>query len=61
MLHYFGGLITQPDRSGRCDLRLIQGDRLSRPLLDETRWKKIWEGSRKGDKGEHYRLYRKIG
>lgn len=22
--------------------------------------RKYWEGSRKGDKGEHYRLYRKI-
>jgi len=59
MLHYFGGLITQPDRNERCDLRLIQGDRLSKPLLDETRWKKIWEGSRKGDKSERYRLYQK--
>jgi len=60
MLHYFGGIITRADRKERCDLRLIQGDRLSKPLLDETRWKKIWEGSRKGDKGEHYRLYRRI-
>ncbi len=60
MLHYFGGIVTQPDRNGRCDLRLVQGDRLSKPLLDETRWKKIWEGSRKGDKSEHYRLYQKI-
>lgn len=59
MLHYFGGIITRADRKERCDLRLIQGDRLSKPLLDETRWEKIWEGSRKGDKGEHYRLYRK--
>jgi 4-amino-4-deoxy-L-arabinose transferase-like glycosyltransferase len=60
MLHYFGGIITRTDRKERCDLRLIQGDRLSKPLLDETRWKKIWEGSRKGDKGEHYRLYQRI-
>jgi len=60
MLHYFGGIITRTDRKERCDLRLIQGDRLSKPLLDETRWEKIWEGSRKGDKGEHYRLYRRI-
>lgn len=60
MLHYFGDIRTQPDRRERCDLRLIQGDRLSKPLLDETRWQKIWEGSRKGDKGEHFRLYRKI-
>lgn len=59
MLHYFGGIATRRDPKERCDLRLIQGDRLSKPLLDETRWEKIWEGSRKGDKGEHYRLYRK--
>ena len=57
MLHYFGDLVTQPDRNERCELRLIQGDRLSRPLLDETRWEKIWEGSRKG---EHYRMYRRV-
>ncbi len=60
MLHYFGNIITQRDSKHRCDLRLIQGDKLSRPLLDETRWEKIWEGSRKGDKGEHYRLYRQV-
>ena len=60
MLHYFGGIVTQADHNELCDLRLIQGDRLSMPLLDETRWKKIWEGSRKGDKSERYRLYRRI-
>ena len=58
MLHYFGNIITRYDPKHRCDLRLIQGDKLSKPLLDEARWEKIWEGSRKGDKGEHYRLYR---
>ncbi len=46
-------------KNGQC-VRLIQGNKLSKPLLDETRWKKIWEGSRKGDKGEHYRLYQQI-
>jgi 4-amino-4-deoxy-L-arabinose transferase-like glycosyltransferase len=61
MLHYFGNIITQHDYKHRCDLRLIQGDKLSKPLLDEMRWKKIWEGSRKGDKGEHYRLYQQVG
>ena len=60
MLHYFGGIITHADHRERCDLRIIQGDRLSKPLLDETRWKKIWEGSRKMGKGEHYRLYQRI-
>ncbi|MGA9666748.1 MAG: glycosyltransferase family 39 protein [Gallionella sp.] len=60
MLHYFGNIITRRDPNHRCDLRLIQGDRLSRPLLDDTRWEKIWEGSRKGDKNEHFRLYRRV-
>ncbi|MGA7750624.1 MAG: glycosyltransferase family 39 protein [Gallionella sp.] len=60
MLQYFGNIITRRDPNHRCDLRLIQGDRLSRPLLDEIRWEKIWEGNRKGDKNEHYRLYRRV-
>ena len=61
MLHYFGNIITRRDPKLRCDFRLIQGDKLSKPLLDETRWEKIWEGSRKGDKNERYRLYQRIG
>jgi 4-amino-4-deoxy-L-arabinose transferase-like glycosyltransferase len=57
MLHYFGGILTQADHVERCDLRLVQGEKVSTPLLDEARWQLIWEGSRKGDKNEHYRLY----
>ena len=60
MLHYFGDIITRHDPNNHCDLRLLQGDKLSRPLLDETRWEKIWEGGRKGDKNEYYWLYRRI-
>jgi len=60
MLHYFGNIITERDPQHRCDLRLIQGRKLSRPLLDNKRWKKIWEGNRKGDLNERYRLYKKI-
>ncbi|HEX5363623.1 MAG TPA: glycosyltransferase family 39 protein [Gallionella sp.] len=60
MLHYFGNIITRHDHEHRCDLLLIQGERNSR-RLSEGQWKMIWEGSRKGDKGEHYRLYRKVG
>jgi hypothetical protein len=41
-------------------LRLIQGNKLSRPLLNERHWEKIWEGNRKGDKDERYRLYRRM-
>jgi 4-amino-4-deoxy-L-arabinose transferase-like glycosyltransferase len=60
MLEYFGKIITLHDPDHRCDLRLIQGNRLSRPLRDETHWEKIWEGSRKGDKYERFRLYRRL-
>ncbi|OGT24728.1 MAG: hypothetical protein A2342_08085 [Gallionellales bacterium RIFOXYB12_FULL_54_9] len=60
MLHYFGNILTQRDPARICELRLIQGDKLSGPLMDASRYTKIWEGSRKGDKNEHYRLYREI-
>jgi 4-amino-4-deoxy-L-arabinose transferase-like glycosyltransferase len=60
MLYYFGNILTEHDYRHRCDLRLIQGNKLSRPLLDEARWEKIWEGNRKGDKDERYRLYRRV-
>ncbi len=60
MLQYFGDINALHDYKHHCDLRLIQGDKLSKPLLDETRWEKIWEGSRKGDKNEHFRLYRRV-
>jgi 4-amino-4-deoxy-L-arabinose transferase-like glycosyltransferase len=58
MLHYFGDIYTQKDLKQRCDLRLIQGQKLSKHL-DATRWEKIWEGSRMDDKSEQYRLYRR--
>jgi len=60
MLHYFGNVITQTDPNNRCDLLLTLGSKLTSPQLDETRWKKIWEGSRKDDQKEHYRLYRRV-
>jgi len=60
MLYYFGNILTLHDYKHRCDLRLIQGNRLSRPLLNERHWRKIWEGNRKGDKDERYRLYRRV-
>ena len=60
MLHYFGNIITRRDPARRCELRLIQGDKISRPLMDHARYEKIWEGSRKTDKTEQYRLYQEI-
>ncbi len=59
MLHYFGNIVTRPDAQKDCQLRLIQGQKISRPLLNETRWEKIWEGSRTDDKNEQYRLYKR--
>lgn len=60
MLHYFGNIITRHDPKQRCDLRLLQGNKLSQPLIADKRWKKVWEGSRKGSTNEYYRLYRRI-
>jgi 4-amino-4-deoxy-L-arabinose transferase-like glycosyltransferase len=60
MLHYFGNLLTRVDTEQKCDLRLIQGNKESLILIDTDRWQEIWEGSREGDKNEHYRLYQRI-
>jgi hypothetical protein len=60
MLHYFGDIITRRDPERICELRLIQGEKISRPLMDESQYKKIWEGSRKTDKNEQYRLYQRV-
>ena len=59
MLHYFGDITTQKDARKDCDLRLIQGKKLSLSMQDTAHWEKIWEGSRMDDKNEHYRLYRR--
>ncbi len=59
MLHYFGNIMTERDREHRCDLLLIQGERNAH-IFAEKQWQKIWEGSRKGDKNERYRLYQRI-
>ncbi|MGB8518495.1 MAG: glycosyltransferase family 39 protein [Gallionella sp.] len=59
MLHYFGNIITQQDAQKNCDLRLIQGQKLAHLSPNETRWMKVWEGSRMDDKNEQYRLYKR--
>jgi 4-amino-4-deoxy-L-arabinose transferase-like glycosyltransferase len=60
MLQYFGDIITRRNARNSCDLLLVQGQRVARPLQDETQWEKIWEGGRTGDKVERYRLYQRI-
>lgn len=60
MLRYFGDITPRRGTSKVCDLLLVQGGRVARPIEDEIGWEKIWEGSRKGDLKERFRLYRRV-
>ena len=62
MLQYFAGIFTYRDeraqwRSRPCHVLLVQGSR-ERIYQPDSRWVKVWEGSRPGDRKELYRLYR---
>lgn len=59
MLEYFGGIVTQQDGKRSCDLLLVESSRTFSAHEDNTGWKKIWEGSRTGDKNELFQLYRR--
>ncbi len=58
MLHYFGGIAVQYDPKQRCDLWLSHDDR-AQPMSRPAYWRQIWEGGRKGERSEYFRLYRK--
>ena len=60
MLQYFGNITPRRRATGVCELLLVQGDRISKPIENEIGWDKIWEGSRKGDQTERFRLYRRV-
>ena len=64
MLDYFGDLRLQrvDDRAAAaaCDLLLVQG-RATAEDRPAGAWRKIWEGSRPGDKSERFRLYQRAG
>jgi 4-amino-4-deoxy-L-arabinose transferase-like glycosyltransferase len=60
MLQYFGDLNPKRNASRVCDLLLVQGDRVAKPIEDEIGWEKMWEGGRKGDTKERFRLYRRV-
>jgi 4-amino-4-deoxy-L-arabinose transferase-like glycosyltransferase len=60
MLEYFGNINPRPRSSRVCDLLLVQGNRVAKPIEDEIGWDKIWEGGRKGDQNERFRLYQRI-
>jgi len=62
MLHYHAGIITHREEiTGQrrsCDLLLVQG-RVREEQAPAGPWRKIWEGSRPGDKDERFRLYQR--
>ena len=60
MLQYFGNINTRPRATRVCDLLLVQGNRIAKPIEDEIGWDKIWEGGRKGDQNERFRLYQRV-
>ncbi|OIQ98469.1 undecaprenyl phosphate-alpha-4-amino-4-deoxy-L-arabinose arabinosyl transferase [mine drainage metagenome] len=60
MLQYFGDINTRPRSTRVCDLLLVQGNRIAKPIEDEIGWDKIWEGGRKGDQNERFRLYQRV-
>lgn len=58
MLQYFGDITVSKNPRPECNLMLVQGNG-AQPKVSETHWKKIWDGSRTGDKNERYWLYRR--
>ncbi|GAB1235411.1 ArnT family glycosyltransferase [Ferrigenium sp. UT5] len=60
MLEYFGDFKWHSTRRAKCDLLLVQGERIAKPIESGIGWEKIWEGSRQGENSERFRLYRHI-
>jgi len=60
MLEYFGQFKWHSTRLAKCDLLLVQGERIAKPIENEIGWEKIWEGGRLGEKNERFRLYRRV-
>lgn len=46
------------ERSAACDWLLAQSSRAQPPIID-SKWRKVWEGARPGDRSELLRLYRR--
>lgn len=60
MLEYFGDINPRHRATRVCELLLVQGNRVAKPIEDEIGWEKIWEGGRKGDQNERFRLYQRV-
>ncbi len=59
MLQYFGAITVGAQHRPECDLMLVEGNTFNQHTEDKTRWNKIWEGGRPGDKKEHFWLYQR--
>ncbi len=60
--HYFAGIQTLPEdgkSAASCKLFLIQSTARGKDLPPGAGWRKIWEGNRRGDRVERFRLYQK--
>jgi len=61
--HYFANIVTRDEQtrgSAECSLLLVQSTgRDAKEISPGGNWRKIWEGSRPGDRNERYRLYRR--
>lgn len=63
-LDYFAGIVTVPlaqTASRRCEWLLTQGSGRRDEASPGAAWRKVWEGSRPGDRNEKFRLYRREG
>ncbi|NOT19060.1 MAG: glycosyltransferase family 39 protein [Sideroxydans sp.] len=60
MLQYFGDITLRQKATRVCELLLVQGDRIAKPIEDEIGWEKVWEGGRKGKENERFRLYKRV-
>jgi len=62
-LDYFAGIVTLPRNSAagqRCEWLLTQGTGRRDEISPGAEWRKVWEGSRPGDRNEKLRLYRRM-
>jgi len=60
MLEYFGNIKLRQNATRVCNLLLVQGDRIAKPIEDEIGWEKLWEGGRQGKQDERFRLYQRV-
>jgi 4-amino-4-deoxy-L-arabinose transferase-like glycosyltransferase len=62
MLHYYAGIRTWregvPGRSRHCEVLLVQGAR-THIFVPGPEWVQFWEGTRRGERRELFRLYRR--